>query len=548
MSNIRVSVQWERSTVFAGEEVQCTITFKNVAPTYNSRSPSPITQSRRNGQGRDRWKVDVPRQNTFAGSQNASSSITGPTRSRAYGHRSAVSLSVPAGPRHGASTSLPGKVPLKEQAANNRHKRSVSIISIGQDIAAVDTPQASNGRAISAQHPIRQHGRSASFQGISQRSQAMAIRPSGPSGASYTNTKLPSPQVGAMPFAPSRSPTLHQLSNSRSPGDPNYSFPPRSDNISHNLRAVERQSRPVGSRSPSFKFPQMSPSMPASPFETHSAALVTPMSTSMHEESNGDAHTKPIARVLSPVSTTGTPRSSLDIYTMSNNSSETLASEYVGPNPVRRLGPNGHSRQPSHLSPIASHTRSPETLMMGYVQLMGSFTLDGSLVNSAPFEAVKRKGVIGGQGSGGVVGVERPKKDGGLFGALGWTSIGESIGGLLGGSELSSIREMKGIANTNSIPIITTPQSILFVDLKLAPGESKSFWYSHTLPRGIPPTHKGRAMKISYQLVIGTQRAQSTAQQHIVKHVDVPFRVLAGVNGMTPFIVHLQSLIVPRQR
>ncbi|MCJ1251123.1 hypothetical protein MMC30_008354 [Trapelia coarctata] len=262
------------------------------------------------------------------------------------------------------------------------------------------------------------------------------------------------------------------------------------------------------------------------------------MANSMREEANEDTNTKPTARVLSPVSMAGTPRSSMDFYTMSNNSSETLASEYIGPNPGRQPGRNGHSRQPSHLGPVISHTRLPETLMMGYVQLMGSFTLDGSLVNSAPFETVKRKGVIGGQGSGGVVGVDRPKKDSGLFGALGWSSIGESIGGFLGGSELSSIREMKGIANTNSVPIITTPQSILFVDLKLAPGESKSFWYTHTLPRGVPPTHKGRAMKISYQLVIGTQRAQSTAQQHIVKHVEVPFRVLAGVNGNGDILGH----------
>ena len=541
MSNIRVSVQWERSTVFAGEEVQCTITFKNVAPNYKSRSPSPITQSRRNGQGRDRWKIDVPKKNTFGGSQNARSSIAGPNRSRVLGHRSALSLSAPVGPRHGVSTSLPNKVSPKEEFTNNRHKRSVSIISIGQDTAGGEVSHGSNGLAISAQHPIRQHGRSASFQDMPRRGQVMPMRPSGSSNASYTNAKVPSPPVSALPIAPSRSPRLHQRSKSRSPGDPNYSFPLRNDNDSNNVPAVERLSRPVGSRSPSFKFPQLSPSMPASLFDTYNTAPVASVPNSIRNEPNEDTHTKPTTRVLSPVSMAGTPRSSVEFYTMSNNSSETLASEYVGPNFGRQPGRNGHSRQPSHLAPIISHTRPPETLMMGYVQLMGSFTLDGSLVNSAPFETVKRKGVIGGQGSGGVVGIDRPKKDSGLFGALGWSSIGESIGGLLGGSELSSIREMKGIASTNSVPIITTPQSILFVDLKLAPGESKSFWYTHTLPRGVPPTHKGRAMKVSYQLVIGTQRAQSTAQQHIIKHVEVPFRVLSGVNGLR-LLPHALSL------
>lgn len=170
--------------------------------------------------------------------------------------------------------------------------------------------------------------------------------------------------------------------------------------------------------------------------------------------------------------------------------------------------------------------------MMGYAQIMGTFTLDGSLINQAPFEEVKRKGVLGGQGGGGVVGIEKTKRESGLFGALGWGSIGESLGGLLGPSEPSSIREMRGIASSKTVPLISTPQSILFVDLKLAPGESRSFTYSFTIPRGLPPTHKGRSMKVAYNLTIGTQRAGSTKEQQ-VKHVDVPFRVFGSVNSMS---------------
>jgi len=169
--------------------------------------------------------------------------------------------------------------------------------------------------------------------------------------------------------------------------------------------------------------------------------------------------------------------------------------------------------------------------MMGYAQIMGSFTLDGSLINQAPFEEVKRKGVVGGQGGGGVVGVEKTKRESGLFGALGWGNIGESLGGLLGASEPSSIREMRGVASSKTVPLITTPQSILFVDLRLAPGESRTYTYSFTIPRGLPPSHKGRSMKVAYNLIIGTQRAGSTKEQQ-VKHVDVPFRVFGSVNSM----------------
>ena len=142
---------------------------------------------------------------------------------------------------------------------------------------------------------------------------------------------------------------------------------------------------------------------------------------------------------------------------------------------------------------------------MGYAQIHGSFTLDGSLISQAPFEEVKRKGAVGGQG-GGVIGVETNKRDSGLLRGFGWANLGDSLGGLLGGGELSSIKEMRGIASSRSVPLLSTPQSILFVDLRLAPGESRVYKYSFKLPRGLPPTHRGKAIKISYKLVIGTQR------------------------------------------
>jgi hypothetical protein len=241
----------------------------------------------------------------------------------------------------------------------------------------------------------------------------------------------------------------------------------------------------------------------------------------------------PIARVISGSSMDGTPRSSGEFYSMSNNSTETLASEYIGHpsgHGQGRLLPRPmHQRRGSHLAPPVRQSR-PESIMMGYAQIMGSFTLDGSLINQAPFEEVKRKGVVGGQGGGGVVGVERKKRESGLFGALGWGNLGESLGGLIGSSEPSSMRDMNKIASMKTVPLISTPQSILFVDLNLAPGESRSYTYSFTIPRGLPPSHKGKSMKVSYHLTIGTQRAGSTQDQQ-VKQVEVPFRVFGSVNS-----------------
>ena len=174
--------------------------------------------------------------------------------------------------------------------------------------------------------------------------------------------------------------------------------------------------------------------------------------------------------------------------------------------------------------------------MMGYAQIQGSFTLDGSLVNLTPFEQVKRKAVVGGQG-GGVVGLETTRRDSGLLRGFGWGSITSSIGELLGAGELSSIKDMRGIAGSKSIPLLSTPQSILFVDLQLGPGESRAFEYTFRLPKGLPPTHRGKAMKISYSLVIGTQRPGGTKEQTVTS-AEIPFRVLGSVNTHGEILGH----------
>ena len=286
---------------------------------------------------------------------------------------------------------------------------------------------------------------------------------------------------------------------------------------------------------PNFRFPQVPASIsevlgriPGSPIERSFDPIRRVLSPRSQDASNGLDQTKPATRILSP-SINGTPRSSGEFYSMSNNSTETLASEYIPQENSRLVHRPAHRRQASYLAPAKAS--KPEVLMMGYGQITGSFTLDGSLVNQGPFEEVKRKGIVGGQGGGGVVRNMSAKRESGLLGSIGWGNIGGSLGGFLGGTELSSIKETNDSAGARSIPILSTPQSILFVDLRLGPGESKSYNYSHPLPKGIPPSYKGRAMKISYNLIVGTQRASSVIQQHQVQRVDIPFRILPSVNS-----------------
>ncbi|KAL1901407.1 Golgi membrane exchange factor (Ric1p-Rgp1p) subunit [Sporothrix stenoceras] len=483
------------------------------------------------------------------------------------------------------------------------HRRSLSIVSIssagasdGPSGSPTGSPQLLNGPASSQHRPVRGHSRASSLQ-------------IGPRGSSYYG----GPRSATNPPRP--------YSNQPSPLF-NSSFPPSASDRSGNITGL-RGGRLTGSatmpntpsvggmsrspRSPSdgfsdFKFPMAppptTPSNPQGPIDGPVLASPTPMtpedkplpalpirsrdgpSNNINHNNAGGAQSAQVptiyegpvtpseARVLSTTSIAGTPRSSGEFYSLSNHSTETLASEYMSQQPLRsQPGRPPHTRQksssnllspPMHSQQQLSHqghhlSRSlsqrartsaasaaaaiaPETLMMGYAQIEGSFTLDGSLVDLSPFEQVKRKGVVGGQG-GGVVGLKQNKRDSGLLRGFGWGSLATSIGDLLGGGELSTIKEMRDKASSKSVPLLATQQSVLFADLQLAPGESKTYEYVFQLPKGLPPSHRGKVMKISYSLVIGTQRP-GTAKEQRVNSIDFPFRVLGSVNGHGEILGH----------
>ncbi|KAH9875066.1 hypothetical protein J1614_004554 [Plenodomus biglobosus] len=531
-SNIRVFVRWKDSTVFAGEDIECTITFRNVAPpqpcdtlpsSLSSSPPPPPTRHH----DRQRKLPPVHSSTRPTISRNSSFVSAQPPPQIARSHRPALSLHSPSA----VGERRPPLTPGATLAANNssseqrRHGRSLSIISLATNA----TTDGNHERGIPIRRPPRGHARSASLQVVPGRPNSYPVASPGHRSATH-----PSPLSGSSP-------------------PPDFTFPSRSGRrrpaitTTPSTPALPTTRKPSNSFSHNFKFPAAPPPdepLLEPPSRSPTKPVVPPrQSPRLQHEGRRNPTTStaletlsPVARIISGSSMHGTPRSSGEFYSMSNNSNETLVSEYTAHPSARLLPRPSHQRSPSHLAPPPQQTR-PESLMMGYAQIMGSFTLDGSLINQAPFEEVKRKGVVGGQGGGGVVGVEKTKRESGLFGALGWGNIGESLGGLLGSSEPSSIREMRGIASSKTVPLISTPQSILFVDLKLAPGESRSYTYSFTIPRGLPPTHKGRSMKVAYNLTIGTQRAGSTKDQQ-VRHVDIPFRVFGSVNSRGEILGH----------
>ncbi|XP_061817011.1 RAB6A-GEF complex partner protein 2 [Nerophis lumbriciformis] len=74
--------------------------------------------------------------------------------------------------------------------------------------------------------------------------------------------------------------------------------------------------------------------------------------------------------------------------------------------------------------------------------------------------------------------------------------------------------------------VLDTPPKILFCDLCLDPGESKTYSYSEVVPIDGPPSFRGQAVKYVYKLTIGCQRVNSP-----IKLLRVPFRVLV-LQGM----------------
>ncbi|KAH9908135.1 Rgp1-domain-containing protein [Xylariomycetidae sp. FL2044] len=524
-SNIRVFIKWDDQTVFAGEDIKCQVTFKNIAsstsqPRSSSNQLHPLSP-----------RPERPRQPSPLLSPRAkpNNGLTPPPAGR--GHRSTLSLNVPSARRGGTQQWAPPQPPPPTRPAH-AHKRSLSIVSIGSAATIEDQPHAV-GSPSRPHRPGRGHGRSASLQ----------ISPRGGSTNGPHSATLP-----RRPYGPENSPVFNH-----------HSFPPSRQSFGRPSGVATMPNTPGFSRAhssrkssggiPDFKFPMAHSPLSSTADElSRTDYLVTPVSPpadgfglsvrpkdTVPAIAEHPAQVAPVARILSTTSIAGgTPRSSGEFYSLSNNSSETLASEYVT-NPLQNGRRPSHLRRSSAMSSVAQ-AKLPEALMMGYAQVQGSFTLDGSLINLGPFEAVKRKAILGGQG-GGVIGVETSKRNSGFLTGLGWGSLGNSIGELLGGGELSSIKDMRGAASSKSIPLLSTPQSILFVDLHLAPGDSRTYEYTFKLPKGLPPTHRGKAMKISYSLVIGTQRPGGSKEQQ-VRSVEIPFRVLGSVNSHGEILGH----------
>lgn len=172
MSNIRVFVQLKNSTVFAGETVECQITFTNISQISNPRQkPSPSPELPGTTSGRERWKESLPSQSapTSLAHFHSTSLSTGKGALPNIGpHRSTLSLNSSAGIKHALGTKLPSGAPRENNLGGQRHKRSVSIVSMGGEVS-VASETYMHSQTLGTKRPGRGHTRAASLHVLPRR-------------------------------------------------------------------------------------------------------------------------------------------------------------------------------------------------------------------------------------------------------------------------------------------------------------------------------------------------------------------------------------------
>ena len=168
MSQIQLSVQWNNSTVFAGEDIDCTITFKNVArpPPQSHHGPRLRHHSKR-----ERWKGALPDRITLGKQDVRHLELPPPGRSKnssAGVHSTSATLGAHDNGYFETIASAPGGDMHKTTkiGGSHKHRRSVSIVSIGGDfIGEPATP----GQKSKPGSNVRRHARAVSLQVLPKR-------------------------------------------------------------------------------------------------------------------------------------------------------------------------------------------------------------------------------------------------------------------------------------------------------------------------------------------------------------------------------------------
>lgn len=489
--SILISTTLSDAAFFAGETFSCSITFTNTSTPSGIGTRSPgLRRSVSIDHTRRAPRQSTPRRQFVVGPNSISHKDTN-GNGTLNGHGPAHDIDDPEGL---------GNLPSKFGQLGRRKKpnsRSLSIVTGGKVVLnGIDEEDAT---------PPIQSGSSAGSP-YSHARRTISLSAAGTPRGGILQDRLTTPMTGTFPGGPS----------SASPKQYNFWTP------------FGRRSSSAGQMSTSqegFRSPPLS--APSSSISDGMEKLSAKQNEDMNNAFSVDLDT-----------VEGTPRSSVDFYMGRNDSMESVVSN-IGGSDLRF----GHTRRLSSIARNASTVhlaqQRHETLLWSFAQVVGNFTVDESLVKRREFDSLKSKVMYGSAGAGGPGGAV-----GG--GSLGFIGVGGGLfnSGFFGTSNSqSSLADMQHRSDAKSVPVYSTPPSILFVDLHLGPGESKTYIYQLKLPNDIPPSHRGKAIKFTYNLIIGTHRAGSSQQSRIIQ---LPFRVFNHVaeNGLRPMYDLMNPVIL----
>ncbi|KZW00700.1 Rgp1-domain-containing protein [Exidia glandulosa HHB12029] len=241
----------------------------------------------------------------------------------------------------------------------------------------------------------------------------------------------------------------------------------------------------------------------------------------------------PLKRTLAPPppapSETASPDVLLPAFKFGRSSSTT-------PQRVNGLGlpppvtENGSALTTKRARATSSAFRPPgtELLLWAYAQLSGTFELDDQIVRKEAFAALQNE-----LRQAPVVGGGRME-----IGALPPTRAANGFFSSFFSTPATPTTSQVAPEDEKQLPTLESRQTMLVVDLSLAPGESKSYRYNSVIPPVLPPTFRGRAFRFSYTLVIGTCRVSSVpseAKKQYSRVMKIPIRLYNNVTvGRTP--------------
>ena len=171
-------MRFKQPSVFAGEELECTITFKNIANEQHDGSPADTRSGRHSRRvSLVEQPATTPRASSGAWSKENPRLATGTrhiTRNTFNrGHKATASLSISKPP--GAASGSPS-APYREKAVvrpGPNHQRSVSIISAGSTDVGDDYGSQKVAQTPERSRPEFTHRRTSTLQVFSERSMGL---------------------------------------------------------------------------------------------------------------------------------------------------------------------------------------------------------------------------------------------------------------------------------------------------------------------------------------------------------------------------------------